>query len=111
MRNWDEVSLPAIMRGLAELGRGVGCVVFGNNAGQGLPLAQSLAPSLISEAPRLSTPRVFPSGAPTSNSATGHFSDGARRRHDCSLSPEKRPALVTRFVNTIQHNRHNYHDP
>ena len=37
------------MRGLAELGGGVGCVVFGNNAGQGLPLAQSLAPSLISE--------------------------------------------------------------
>ena len=91
MRNWDEVSLPAIMRGLAELDGGVGCVVFGNNAGQGLPLAQSLAPSLSASAPRLSTPRVFPSGAPTSSSATGHFSNGARQRHACSLSPKKPP--------------------
>src|SRR5215472_6937307 len=50
MRNWDEVSLPAIMRGLAELGRTVECVVFGNNASQGLPLAKSLGRSLIERA-------------------------------------------------------------
>ena len=35
MRNWDEVSLPSIMRGLAELNDGVDYVLFGNNAGQG----------------------------------------------------------------------------
>src|SRR5262249_53450455 len=47
MRNWDEVSLPAIMRGLKELDGGVDFVLFGNNAGQGFPLAQSLPPDLI----------------------------------------------------------------
>ena len=39
MRNWDQVSLPAISRALAELEGSVDYVVFGNNAGQGLPLA------------------------------------------------------------------------
>ncbi len=48
MRNWDEVSWPAIARALAELDA-VDYVLFGNNAGQGLPLAQSLAPKLIAD--------------------------------------------------------------
>jgi hypothetical protein len=39
MTNWDEVSLPVIKRALAELD-GVDYVLFGNNAGQGLPLAK-----------------------------------------------------------------------
>src|ERR1700757_4425466 len=47
MTNWDEVSLPAIARALAELDA-VDYVLIGNNAGQGLPLAQNLAPQLIS---------------------------------------------------------------
>ena len=46
MRNWDEVSLPAIMRGLEELDDSADYVLFGNNAGQGLPLAQSLLSGL-----------------------------------------------------------------
>src|ERR671918_173802 len=49
MRNWDEVSWPAIARALAELDDSVDYVLFGNNAGQGLPLAQSLVPNLINE--------------------------------------------------------------
>src|SRR5437870_11703153 len=47
MTNWDEVSLPAIQRGLEELDGGVDYVLFGNNAGQGFPLAQSLPQSRI----------------------------------------------------------------
>ena len=46
MRNWDEVSLPAIMRALEELGGTVDYVLFGNNAGQGRPLARSFPPNL-----------------------------------------------------------------
>jgi len=45
MKNWDEVSLPAIRSALAELDGSVDYLLFGNNAGQGLPLAQSLAPA------------------------------------------------------------------
>src|SRR3954447_1098059 len=37
MRNWDEVSLPAIEAGLPELGAFVDYVLIGNNAGQGVP--------------------------------------------------------------------------
>src|SRR4029453_14868561 len=47
MRNWDEVSLPAIVRGLEELNDCVDYVLAANNAGQGPPLAQSLPPSSI----------------------------------------------------------------
>src|SRR5215208_4779928 len=46
MRNWDDVSLPAIDAALPELGASVDYVLIGNNAGQGLPLAQGLPPSL-----------------------------------------------------------------
>src|SRR3712207_2999666 len=47
MRNWDDVSLRAIVDALPELGASVDYVLFGNNAGQGLPLAQSLPQHLI----------------------------------------------------------------
>src|SRR5215207_11649102 len=47
MRNWDQVSLPAIVAALPALGEQVDCVLFGNNAGQGLSLAQSLPPHRI----------------------------------------------------------------
>ena len=47
MKNWDVVSLPCIIRTLAELDESVDYVLFGNNAGQGLPLAQSLPPNLM----------------------------------------------------------------
>src|SRR5207247_8056980 len=45
MRNWDEVSLPAIMRALEELGGTVDYVLFGNNAGQGRAHALRSAPN------------------------------------------------------------------
>jgi hypothetical protein len=112
MRNWDEVSLPAIMRRLAELSRGVGCVIFGNNAGQGLPLAQSLAPSLISERAAIIYAQSLPE-----RSAYEHFGYRTflRRSETASrlLALAKRAAkpLSLCFVNIIQHNQHNYHDP
>ena len=42
MRGWDEVSLPSIRRALSVLDSS-DYVILGNNARQGLPLAQSLA--------------------------------------------------------------------
>ena len=47
MKNWDEVSLQAIMQALSELDDAVDYVLFGNNAGQGLPLARSLPSKFI----------------------------------------------------------------
>ena len=112
MRNWDEVSLPAIMRGLAELDGGVGCVVFGNNAGQGLPLAQSLAPSLISERAAIIYAQSLPERSAYEQLAYRTF---LKRSETASrlLAVAKKAAqpLSLCFVNTIQHNQHNYHDP
>jgi hypothetical protein len=112
MRNWDEVSLPAIMRGLAELDGGVGCVVFGNNAGQGLPLAQSLAPSLISERAAIIYAQSLPERSAYEQLGYRTF---LKRSETASrlLAVAKKAAqpLSLCFVNTIQHNQHNYHDP
>jgi hypothetical protein len=47
MRNWDELRLEAIADPLQELSGGTHYVLIGNNAGQGLPLARSLAKTLI----------------------------------------------------------------
>ena len=46
MRNWDAVSLPVIMRTLKELDGAIDYLLFGNNAGQGFPLAQKPAAEL-----------------------------------------------------------------
>ena len=46
MRMWDPVSLPVIIQTLKDLGDPVDYVVIGNNAGQGLPLADSVPQAL-----------------------------------------------------------------
>ena len=112
MRNWDEVSLPAIMRALAQLDGGVGYVVFGNNAGQGLPLAQSLAPSLINERAAIIYARSLPERSAYEQLGYRTFfrrSETASRL--LALAKEAAQPLSLCFVNTIQHNQHNYHDP
>ena len=112
MRNWDEVSLAAIMRGLAELDGGVGCVVFGNNAGQGLRLAQSLAPSLISERGAIVYAQSLPERSTYEQLGYRTFfrrSETAARL--LALAKRAAQPLSLCFVNTIQHNQQNYHDP
>ena len=112
MRNWDEVSWPAIMRALAELDGEVGCVVLGNNAGQGLPLAQSLAPSLIGERGAIIYARSLPERSAYEQLGYRTF---CRRSETASrllaLAKQAAKPLALCFVNTIQHNEHNYHDP
>ena len=58
MKNWDEVSLAGIVRTLAELTDAVDYVVIGNNAGQGLPLAQAVPQELRAARRELFTPAV-----------------------------------------------------
>ena len=112
MTNWDQVSLPMIMRSLAELNQGVDYVLFGNNAGQGLPLAQSLAPSLIGDRAAI----IYANSLPE-KSAYDRLGYKAyfRRSHAVARLLElakiaDRP-LALCFINTIQHNPSNYHDP
>ena len=112
MRNWDDVSLPTIVGVLPELGEFVDYVLVGNNAAQGLPLAQSLPEPVIlhrsaivyaSSLPQLSAYQHlgYRSFMPRSQAVT-HLLERA--------NSVARP-LALCFINTIQHNESNYHDP
>ena len=112
MKNWDEVSLPAIAQALTELDGSIDFVLFGNNAGQGLPLAQSLAPSLIGDRAAIIYAQSLPEK--TAYQSLGYRTffrrgDAIARLFDLAKTAGRPLALF--FVNTIQHNHFNYHDP
>jgi len=112
MKNWDQVSLPGIMRALADLDGGVDYVLFGNNAGQGLPLAQSLQENLIPERAAIIYANSLPERQRYEQMGYRAFfrrSEAAARLIKISASTGRSTALC--FINTIQHNEFNYHDP
>ncbi|HLN86683.1 MAG TPA: hypothetical protein VK200_09465 [Candidatus Limnocylindrales bacterium] len=112
MRNWDQVSLPAIMRALAALDDSVDYVVFGNNAGQGLPLAKSLRSELIGERGAV----IYASSLPEIDAYRrlgyrAFFPRSETVAHLSRLAESARRPLALCFINTIQHNELNFHDP
>lgn len=112
MRNWDEVSLPAIRRALAELDGAPDCVLFGNNAGQGLLLAQSLAPSMMREHAAI----IYASSLPEKSAYDRlgyrmYFRRSEATARLLEWAKISRRPLALFFINTIQHNSSNYHDP
>jgi hypothetical protein len=112
MTNWDEVSLPAIMRALAVLDGAVDYVLIGNNAGQGLPLAQCLTPQLVSERAAVIYAQSLPEI--TAYQKLGYRTFFRRSEAAARLAERAHNAgqpLALCFVNTIQHNQFNYHDP
>lgn len=112
MKNWDEVSQPAISGALAELDDCVDYVLFGNNAGQGLPLAQSLPARLIGERAAIIYAHSLPEKSHYQQLGYKNFfrrSEAAANLLTLAKAAEKPLALF--FVNTIQHNERNYHDP
>ena len=111
MKNWDEVSWPAIARALADLDQ-IDYVVFGNNAGQGLPLAQSLAANLVGNHAAV----IYASSLPEKRAYEALGYRVFFRRRDTvgkllELANKAGKPLALCFVNTIQHNELNYHDP
>lgn len=112
MRNWDDVSLEAILRAVPELSHSVDYMLFGNNAGQGFPLAQSLPKDLIPDHAAIIYAQSLPQ-------LTGYQNIGYRnffRRSEAiarlfELANQSRRPLELCFINTIQHNEMNYHDP
>jgi hypothetical protein len=112
MKNWDEVSLPALSRALAELDDCVDYVLFGNNAGQGLPLAQSLPTQLIGDRAAIIYAQSLPEKSYYAQLGYKNFF----RRSEAvvkllALAKAAGKPLGLFFVNTIQHNERNYHDP
>jgi hypothetical protein len=112
MRNWDEVSLPAIMRGLEGLDDSVHYVLFGNNAGQGLPLAQSLPVDSVRNRAAIIYANSLPEKSVYEKLGYRTFfrrSETVARLLELAKSKGRPLALC--FINTIQHNENNYHDP
>ena len=112
MKNWDEVSLPGIMAALAELDGAVDYVLVGNNAGQGLPLARCLPQELIGDRAAVIYGEGLPEKKEYEKMGYRTFfrrSQAASRLLELADSAARPPALF--FINTIQHNELNYHDP
>jgi hypothetical protein len=112
MTNWDEVSLACIMRTLTELNESVDYIVFGNNAGQGLPLAHSLSPKLIHDRAAIIYANTLPEINAYERLGYRSFfrrSEAASRLLELAKSANRPLALY--FINTIQHNEFNYHRP
>ena len=113
MTNWDEVSLPSVMRTLeVHLDDGVDYVLFGNNAGQGLPLAQSLTPNMIAGRAAIIYAISLPEKRAFEQIGYRIFfrrSEAVSRLLQQANNAGRPLALC--FINTIQHNEFNYHDP
>jgi len=112
MRNWDDVSLPGMIRTLAQMADAVDYVIIGNNAGQGLPLAQAVPQEL--RATRSGV--IYASGLPEQSAYQRLGYQNFFRRYETSprllaAAEAKNRPLALYFMNTIQHNTMNYHDP
>jgi hypothetical protein len=112
MRNWDDVSLQAILQALPSLSHSVDFMLFGNNAGQGFPLAQSLPKELIPDHAAI----IYAQKLPQLNEYQKVGYQNFFRRSDATahlveLAKKSGRPLELCFINTIQHNETNYHDP
>jgi hypothetical protein len=112
MRNWDHVSSTAITAALPELAESVDYMVFGNNAGQGFPLAQSLPSNLIADHAAVVYAESLPQMSWYQKIGFRNFfrrSEAADRLVELATKSQRPLELL--FINTIQHNETNYHDP
>jgi len=112
MKNWDAVSLAGITRTLALLNDAVDYVVIGNNAGQGLPLAQAVPEKLRPTQAGV----IFASRLPQQRAYEQQGYQSFFRRCEAAarlaaLAERSNRSLALYFMNTIQHNDLNYHDP
>lgn len=107
--NWDRVSEAAIREALNGLDERVDVVAFGNNAGQGLPLAEAL-PARLRAARGIV---IYGASLPERGSyeALGYRRFFPRRDLVARLAEAAGRPLALGFVNTIQHDERNYHTP
>jgi hypothetical protein len=112
MRNWDGVSLPGITQTLAALTNAVDFVVIGNNAGQGLPLAQAVPQGSRENQAAIIYATSLPEQSVYEKLGYRKF---YRRNEIAARLLEMAQAggrpLALYFINAIQHNELNYHDP
>lgn len=112
MKNWDDVSLPGMIRTLADMADALDYVIIGNNAGQGLSLAQAVPQALRATQSGV----IYASGLPEQSAYQRLGYQNFFRRYETSprlqaAAEAKDRPLALYFMNTIQHNTMNYHDP
>ncbi len=112
MKTWDEVSVQEIVRTLQGLDGAPDYFVIGNNAGQGLPLAHSLPQTFIANRAAIIYGESLPEIEQYKDLGYRTFfrrSETAPWLLDLAKSAGQ--PLTLFFINTIQHNESNYHDP
>ncbi len=112
MKNWDDVSLKAITTALPALADSVDYIVFGNNAGQGFPLAQSLPSNFIANHAAIVYAESLPQMSRYQQIGFRIFfrrSEATERL--IQLATKSQRPLELLFITTSQHNETNYHDP
>ena len=112
MKTWDQVSIPGIIQTLKDLGDSTDYVVIGNNAGQGFPLASSVPQGIRETSAAIIFGESLPEIKEYENEGYRTF---LKRKmlvsHLTQLAVEANRPLALAFINTIQHDASNYHDP
>ena len=112
MRIWDPVSIPGIMTALQQLRESVDTIVIGNNAGQGLPLAEKLPAILRGSRAAIIYGESLPETRAYQESGYSTLlKRSALLNHLFSQSKSARLPLAVAFMNTIQHDASNFHEP
>ena len=110
--NWDRVSEAAIREALSGLDETIDLVAFGNNAGQGLPLADALPAPLRATRGVVVYGSSLPERPAYEAAGYGRFcprGDLVAHLNEAARAASRPPALG--FINTIEHNEQNYHTP
>ena len=111
-RLWDRVSGLAIIGCLNDLGDGIDFVVFGNNAGQGLPLAASLPEKHRAQHAAIIYAESLPQEQDYKSLGYGKFlRRDALLGHLSDRADKAGKPLALAFINTIQHDETNFHTP
>lgn len=107
--NWDQVSNAAIQAALGGLDGTIDLIALGNNAGQGLPLAEAVPAPLRAGHGVV----VYGSSLPEQPAyeALGYEQFCARGDLLAYLTQVADRPLALGFINTIEHNERNYHTP
>ncbi|MGB0577183.1 MAG: hypothetical protein ACPGPC_13690 [Alphaproteobacteria bacterium] len=110
--NWDKVDLDVLRTTLSDLNNSVDCVAIGNNASQGLPMAQALPPNMRPDNAAI----IYGSSLPEQPiyQAMGFQTFCSRDELLKTVAPAAKNAgqeIALCFINTIEHNDQNYHTP
>lgn len=110
--NWDKVDLDILRKALTGIDDTIDLIAIGNNASQGLPLAEALPPSMRAENAAI----IYGTSLPQQSvyETLGYKNFCAREDLLKTIAMASRRTnyqIALSFINTIEHNYQNYHAP